>query len=335
MNKLISIEDTIYVAGSSGMVGQSICKALKKKGYGNSKLGGKLLMTTRSNLDLSDNKLVREWFTENKPEVVVLAAAKVGGIHANAESPATFLLENLKIQTNVIEAAWRNKAKRLLFLGSSCIYPKFSQQPIKEESLLTGGLETSNEWYAIAKIAGLKLCASLRLQYGFDTISLMPTNLYGPGDNYHPVNSHVMAALLRKFHEAKQRNMSGVICWGSGSPMREFMHVDDLAQAVIFTLENWDPDSCEATRTDEGKPLFHLNVGTGKDISIKDLAEKIASILNFKGKITWDTSKPNGTPKKLLDISRLSKLGWSSKVKLNDGIKKTLETINQELLFKK
>ena len=335
MNKLISFEDNIYVAGSTGMVGQSICKALKKEGYGNSKLGGKLLVTNRSNLDLSDHKLVREWFNVNKPEVVILAAAKVGGIHANAESPATFLLENLKIQTNVIEEAWRNKAKRLLFLGSSCIYPKFARQPIKEESLLTGGLETSNEWYAIAKIAGLKLCASLRLQYGFDTISLMPTNLYGPGDNYHPINSHVMAALLRKFYEAKQRNISDVVCWGNGSPMREFMHVDDLAQAAIFALQNWDPDSGKAPKTDDCKPLFHLNVGTGKDISIKDLAEKIANILDFKGKIIWDTSKPNGTPKKLLDISRLSKLGWDSKVNLNDGIKKTLATINLESLSKK
>ena len=335
MNKLISFEDSIYVAGSTGMVGQSICKALKKKGYGNSKLGGKLLMTNRNNLDLSDNNLVREWFNANKPEVVVLAAAKVGGIHANSESPATFLLENLKIQTNVIEEAWRNKVKRLLFLGSSCIYPKFAQQPIKEESLLTGGLESSNEWYAIAKIAGLKLCASLRLQYGFDAISLMPTNLYGPGDNYHPMNSHVMAALLKKFHEAKQKNMSDVICWGNGSPMREFMHVDDLAEATIFALKNWDPDSNKAPKTNEGRPLFHLNVGTGKDISIKDLAEKIANILDYNGKITWDNSKPNGTPKKLLDISRLSNLGWDSKINLNDGIRKTLATINQELLFKK
>ncbi len=335
MDKLITTEDTIYVAGSTGMVGKSICKILKRNGYGDSRLGSKLLTTKREDLDLSNTKLVKEWFDANKPKVVILAAAKVGGIYANAESPATFLLENLKIQTNVIEAAWRNKAKRLLFLGSSCIYPKFAQQPIKEESLLTGELETTNEWYAIAKIAGLKLCASLRLQYGFDTISLMPTNLYGPGDNYHPMNSHVMAALLRKFYEAKQRNMSEVICWGSGSPLREFLHVDDLAQAAIYALKNWDPDSSKAPTTNEGKPLFHLNVGTGKDISIKDLAEKIANILDFKGKITWDTSQPNGTPKKLLDISRLTKLGWNSKISLNDGIKKTLETINKELLSKK
>ena len=335
MNKLISFEDTIYVAGSTGMVGQSIYKVLKKDGYGNSRLGGKLLKTKRRDLDLSNNKLVGEWFAANKPTVVILAAAKVGGILANEASPATFLLENLKIQTNVIEAAWRNKAKRLLFLGSSCIYPKFAQQPIKEESLLSGFLETTNEWYAIAKIAGLKLCESLRLQYGFDAISLMPTNLYGPGDNYHPMSSHVMAALLRKFHEAKQRHISEVICWGNGSSMREFMHVDDLAKAAIFALRNWDPDSSNAPKTYDGKPLFHLNVGTGKDISIKDLAEKIANILDFKGKITWDLSKPNGTPKKLLDISRLSNLGWDSKISLNDGIIKTLETINQELRFEK
>tara|TARA_A100001388_G_scaffold55888_1_gene38466 strand:- start:161 stop:1168 length:1008 start_codon:yes stop_codon:yes gene_type:complete len=331
MNNLISLEDKIYVAGSTGMVGRSICKALKKDGYGNSKLGGKLLVTNRKDLDLTNNKLVNEWFDKNKPKVVILAAAKVGGIHANAASPATFLLENLKIQTNVIEAAWRNNAKRLLFLGSSCIYPKFANQPITEESLLAGELESSNEWYAIAKIAGLKLCASLRLQYGFDTISLMPTNLYGPGDNYHPFNSHVMAALLRKFYEAKKRNLSEVICWGSGSPMREFMHVDDLAKAVIFALKSWNPNSSKAPKTNEGKSLFYLNVGTGKDISIKDLAEKIANILDFKGKITWDPTKPNGTPKKLLDISRLSKLGWNSQITLNDGIIKTLETIGQEL----
>ncbi len=331
MNKLISLEDSIYVAGATGMVGQSIYKALKKDGYGNFQSGGKLLITKRKDLDLTNNKLVNEWFDINKPKVVILAAAKVGGIHANAESPATFLLENLKIQTNVIEAAWRNKAKRLLFLGSSCIYPKFANQPIKEESLMAGELETTNEWYAIAKIAGLKLCASLRLQYGFDTISLMPTNLYGPGDNYHPFNSHVMASLLRKFYEAKKRNLSEVICWGDGSPMREFMHVDDLAQAAIFALQKWNPDSIQAPKTDKGEPLYYLNVGTGNDISIKDLAEKIASILDYKGKIIWDTTKPNGTPKKLLNISRLSKLGWDPKITLNDGIIKTLKILSQEL----
>jgi len=331
MHNKISLEDSIYIAGSYGMAGSAIKRALVKAGYGNSSKGGKILTTTRSELDLLNNKLVNEWFKHNKPNIVILAAAKVGGIHANSLNPATFLLENLKIQTNVIEASWRNGAKRFLFLGSSCIYPKFAEQPIKEESLLTAHLEPTNEWYAIAKISGIKLCESLRIQYGFDAISLMPTNLYGYGDNYHPTNSHVMASFLRKFYEAKVNKYKKVICWGTGSPMREFMHVDDLGKASLFALEKWDPDSDNSPKTLENKPLYYLNVGTGKDISIKDLANKISEIFSYKGKIEWDNSKPDGTPKKLLDISRLNEMGWEPNIELNEGIKTTIKTIKKDL----
>ena len=223
------------------------------------------------------------------------------------------------------------RQKRLLFLGSSCIYPKFAEQPIREESLLEGQLEKTNEWYAIAKIAGIKLCESLRIQYDFDAISLMPTNLYGKGDNYHPINSHVMASLLRKFYEAKIKNHESVSCWGTGSPMREFMHVDDLGEASLFALEKWDPNSKDAPRTKDDKPLSYINVGTGKDISIMNLANKIAKIFSYEGKIEWDKTKPDGTPKKQLDISRLSDLGWKAKIDLDEGIKITLKTINDDL----
>ena len=242
--------------------------------------------------------------------MVVLAAAKVGGIQANSSYPADFLLENLKIQTNVIETAWRSGVRRLLFLGSSCIYPKFAEQPIKEEALMTGALEPTNEWYAIAKITGIKLCESLRKQYGFDAISLMPTNLYGPGDNYHLDNSHVLPALMRLFHEAKERGDQRVTCWGTGSPMREFLHVDDLGEACVFALENWSALSSDAPKDDQGKPLAFLNVGTGVDLTIKELAEQIAAVVGFEGTIEWDTSKPDGTPKKQLDVRQMRGLGW-------------------------
>ena len=233
MEKLINQNDRFFVAGHRGMAGSAICRALQRSGYNN------LLTASRDVLDLLDVQAVQRWFADNKPDVVVLAAAKVGGIHANDPYPADFLLENLKIQTNVIETAWKSGVKRLLFLGSSCIYPKFAEQPIKEESLFTGALEPTNEWYAIAKIAGIKLCESLRKQYGFDAISLMPTNLYGPGDNFHPENSHVLPALIRRFYEAKESGAESVTCWGTGSPMREFLHVDDLGEACVFALENW------------------------------------------------------------------------------------------------
>jgi len=305
------------VAGHRGMAGSAICRALERGGYNH------LLTASRAELDLLDGSAVEAWFAKHQPTVVVLAAAKVGGILANSSYPADFLLENLKIQTNVIETAWRYGVRRLLFLGSSCIYPKFAEQPIKEETLLTGALETTNEWYAIAKIAGIKICESLRLQHGFDAISLMPTNLYGPGDNYHPSNSHVLPALIRRFHDAKEAESKSITCWGTGSPMREFLHVDDLGQACVVALERWSVLADDAPRDDQGNPLAFLNVGTGVDLTIKELAEHIASIVQFKGKIKWDNSKPDGTPKKQLDIGRMKGLGWSHKIHLTEGLSAT------------
>jgi GDP-L-fucose synthase len=234
-------------------------------------------------------------------------------------------LENLKIQTNLIENSFKNKVKRLLFLGSSCIYPKFAKQPIKEEYLLDGKLESTNEWYALAKIAGIKLCEALREQENFDSICLMPTNLYGPGDNYHPLNSHVLPALIRKFFEAKKNNLPSVTCWGSGKPYREFLHVDDLAKACVFALEKWDPNAKSSPKDINGNPLNFLNVGTGIDLSIKELASIIADKVGYKGFIKWDTSKPDGTPKKLLDISRIKSLGWQPSISLDNGISKTIK----------
>ena len=282
-------------------------------------------MPTRKELDLLDSQKVNNWFSKNSPTIVINAAAKVGGILANSTRPADFLLENLKIQTNIIEAAYKYNVKRFLFLGSSCIYPKFSKQPIKEESILSINLESTNECYAIAKIAGIKLCQALRKQYGFDAISLMPTNLYGQGDNYHKNDSHVMASLIRKFYEAKLYNHKEVICWGSGEPLREFMHVDDLGDAIVFALEKWDPDSKESPVDINNVPLNYLNVGTGKDISIKELAEIISKEFGFNGKIHWDKSKPDGTPKKQLSIERMVSLGWYPKIDLIEGIKMTIK----------
>jgi len=324
MQKLISKSERFFIAGSRGMAGKSIIKALNKSGYGNRENGGIILTPSRKELNLLDFKEVENWFRLNKPTVVVLAAAKVGGIYANNSQPAEFILENLKIQSNVIEIAWKNGVKRFLFLGSSCIYPKFAEQPIKEEYLLSGALEATNQWYAIAKIAGLKLCEALRKQYKFDAISLMPTNLYGPGDNYHPKNSHVMAALISKFYEAKMNSKPFVECWGSGAPLREFLHVDDLGDAVVFCLENWQPNSDNSPKDMSGNLLNHLNVGTGKDISIKELAQKISHICEYKGEILWDETKPDGTLKKQLDISRISKMGWFPKIGLDEGIRETL-----------
>ena len=302
------------------MAGSAICRTLKEKGYGDKTKGGALLIPNRQELDLLDHEAVEAWYKKQTPDVVVLAAAKVGGIYANDTYPADFLLENLKIQTNVIEGAWKAGVRRLLFLGSSCIYPKFAEQPIKEESLLTGALELTNEWYAIAKITGIKLCESLRKQYGFDAISLMPTNLYGPGDNYHPENSHVLPALIRRFHEAKESRLERVTCWGTGLPMREFLHVDDLGKACVFALENWSALSSDAQKDDQGKPLAFLNVGTGMDLTIKELAEQIAEVVGFEGTIEWDISKPDGTPKKQLDISRIKGLGWNAQIPLSQGL---------------
>ena len=302
------------------MAGSAICRALQDKGYGDEAKGGALLTPTRQELDLLNHEVVKDWYATNKPDVVVLAAAKVGGIYANDTYPADFLLDNLKIQTNVIEGAWKAGVRRLLFLGSSCIYPKFAEQPIKEESLLTGSLEPTNEWYAIAKITGIKLCESLGKQYGFDAISLMPTNLYGPGDNYHPNNSHVLPAMIRRFHEAKESGSKSVRCWGTGSPMREFLHVNDLGHACVFALKNWSALSSDAPKDDQGKPLAFLNVGTGVDLTIKDLAEQIAGVVGFEGTIEWDVIKPDGTPKKQLEVSRIKRLGWSAQIPLAKGL---------------
>ena len=324
-NPKLLFSDKIFIAGASGMVGSAICRALRKLQYGDQINGGQILTPSRNELNLLDSKEVGEWFSINKPDIVIIAAAKVGGIHANSFYPADFILENLKIQNNLIENSWKFKTRRLLFLGSSCIYPKFAKQPIKEESLLSGVLEKTNYAYAIAKIAGIKLCQSLNEQYGFDAISIMPTNLYGPNDNYHPENSHVIASLIRKFCSAVKLSHNEVICWGSGSPMREFLHVDDLALAAIFVLKNWFPSKNNCPMDEFGNPIYHLNVGTGKDISIKELSEKIAFNVGFKGKIIWDKSKPDGTPKKLLDISKLRDLGWIPSIKFEDGLRNTIE----------
>ena len=330
MSSLIKADDRFFVAGARGMAGSAICRALQAKGYGDEAKGGALLTPTRQELDLLDAEAVKAWYEKNKPDVVVLAAAKVGGIYANDTYPADFLLENLKIQTNVIEGAWKAGVRRLLFLGSSCIYPKFAEQPIKEEALLTGSLEPTNEWYAIAKITGIKLCESMRKQYGFDAISLMPTNLYGPGDNYHPENSHVLPALIRRFHEAKEAGSKSVTCWGTGSPLREFLHVDDLGHACVFALESWSALASDAPQDDQGNPLGFMNVGTGVDLTIKELAEQIAAVVGFEGTIEWDTSKPDGTPKKQLDVARLTSLGWKARISLVEGLASTVSAFCQD-----
>ena len=329
MKKKILLNEKIFIAGSTGMAGSAIYRSLKKNGYGIIN-GGQILTPTRKELNLLDTNKVRRWFELNKPTVTIIAAAKVGGILANSLYPTQFLLDNLKIQNNLIENSWQTGVKRLLFLGSSCIYPKFSDQPINEESLLTGQLEETNQWYGIAKIAGIKLCEALRKQYNFDAISLMPTNLYGPGDNYHPQNSHVMASFIRKFYEATINSSPSIRCWGTGNPLREFLHVDDLGDAVVFALENWDPNSKKAPKDQNNNKLTTLNVGTGKDISIKELAFKISDLLNYKGKIIWDKSKPDGTPKKLLNIRKIQSLGWDPKISLSEGIKNTIESYKFE-----
>ncbi len=302
---LINKKDKIFIAGHKGMVGSAILREFYKNGY------KKLLISKRSKLDLTDVYQVNKWYEENKPDIVIIAAAKVGGIIANSRNPSEFLLENLKIQNNLIEGAWKSGVRRLLFLGSSCIYPKFANQPIREESLLTGSLEATNECYAIAKIAGIKLCEALASQYDFDAISLMPTNIYGPGDHYNSENSHVISAMISKFHGGVKENLKEIICWGSGAPFREFLYVDDLANATRFILENWKPNKSE---------LKYLNVGTGNDISIKELAEVICDKIGFKGKILWDINKPDGTPKKQLDISKIKKIGWMPKTSLDKGL---------------
>jgi len=312
---LISPNDRIYIAGHRGMAGSAITRRLKAEGH------QKLLTVSRTELDLMDGHAVAAWFSDQRPDVVVLAAARVGGILANSSYPADFLLDNLKIQQNVIENAWRHGTRRLLFLGSSCIYPKLADQPIREDALLGGPLEPTNEWYAIAKITGIQLCRALRQQHGFDAISLMPTNLYGPGDNYHPTNSHVLPGLIRRFQEARETGADEVVCWGSGRPLRELLHVDDLASAALFCLRHWQPRS---------EDLQHINVGTGMEVSIQALATMVAEAVGFRGRISWDTSKPDGTPRKLLDVSRLAALGWRSAIPLQEGLQRTVAEFASE-----
>jgi GDP-L-fucose synthase len=298
-------QDTkIYVAGHRGLVGAAVVRALEQQKYNN------LLVRTHRELDLTEQAAVSEFFDREKPAAVVMAAARVGGIQANNLRPAEFIRDNLLIQDNIIDAAYRAGVQKFVFLGSSCIYPKLAPQPIKEEYLLTGPLEPTNEWYAIAKIAGLKMCQAYRRQYGFNAISLMPTNLYGPGDNFDIQNSHVLPALIRRFHEAQLRGDATLSIWGTGTPRREFLHVDDLADAVVYLLKTYDEE-----------PI--VNIGWGEDVTIKELAEMVAAVSGFKGKLVFDTSKPDGTPRKLLDTSRLTGLGWKPKITLRAGVEET------------
>ena len=302
----------IYVAGHTGMVGSAIVRELNKQGYEN------IITRSHPQLDLTNQLAVENFFKNERPEYVFLSAAKVGGIVANNTYPADFLYENMLIEMNVINASFKNNCKKLEFLGSSCIYPKFAEQPITEDSLLTGSLEPTNEAYALAKISGLRYCQYLNKQYGTNYISVMPTNLYGPNDNYDPINSHVLPALIRRFHEAKEQSQESVTCWGDGTALREFLYVDDLADLCIFLMNNYDG-------------LDPVNAGSGEEISIKDLAKLVASIVGYKGDILWDTSKPNGTPRKLLDLSKSNNIGWKYKTSLKEGIKITYEDFRGSL----
>jgi GDP-L-fucose synthase len=300
----VQFSDSIFVAGHRGLVGAALVRGLRAAGFTN------LLLRTSAELDLREQAAVRQFFATERPQYVFLAAAKVGGIWANQTSPADFIRDNLQIQTNVIDTAYRSGVQKLLFLGSSCIYPKFAAQPIREESLLSGSLEPTNEFYAIAKIAGLKMCAAYRRQYGFDAISAMPTNLYGPGDNFNPETSHVIPALLRKFHAAKMHGEHEVAVWGTGAPRREFLHVDDLASACLHLMQNYSAEGC-------------VNVGCGQDLSILELAGLVADVTKFGGRIVFDDSRPDGTPRKLLDTSLLDSLGWAPSIPLRQGLEET------------
>ena len=291
----------IFVAGHRGMVGSAIVRALKDRGASN------IVTRTSKELDLRNRTEVDQFFEQEKPEVVYLAAAKVGGIHANATYPADFLVDNILITTNVIDASCKHGVEKLLFLGSSCIYPRLASQPISEEALLTGPLEPTNEAYALAKIAGLKMCDAFRKQHGCNFISAMPTNLYGPGDNYHPENSHVLPALIRRFHEAARDGENEVVCWGSGSPKREFLHVDDLAKGLLHLMDHHNSEGW-------------INIGTGEDLTIKELALTIANVVGYRGDVIWDTSKPDGTPRKLLNVDRINEMGWKAEIELRHGI---------------
>ncbi len=294
------------------MVGSALVRALSSRGYSN------LVLRSRQELDLTEQSAVRRFFEEERPQAVILAAARVGGIHANDTHPAQFIRDNLLIQDNVIDSAYRTGVRKLVFLGSSCIYPKLAPQPIKEDALLTGPLEPTNEWYAIAKIAGLKFCQALRREFGFDAISLMPTNLYGPGDNFDLQSAHVLPALMRRIHEAKMSGEPSVTVWGTGTPRREFLHVDDLADAVLYLLHAYS-----------GEPA--VNIGWGEDVTIRELAELIVSVIGYEGRLVFDSSKPDGTPRKLLDVSRLAGLGWRPRIPLGTGIERTYAWFSQHL----
>lgn len=296
----------IYVAGHRGMVGSAICRELGRQGYTN------IITRTHAQLDLCRQDAVETFFAEEKPSYVFLAAAKVGGIQANSEAPADFMYQNMMLEMNVIHAAWQNGCRKLEFLGSSCIYPRLAPQPMTEDCLLTSSLEKTNEAYALAKIAGLKYCAYLNKQYAADYISVMPTNLYGPNDNYHPEHSHVLPALIRRFHEAKEAGAPSVTCWGDGSPLREFLYVDDLANLCVFLMNHYSGDET-------------VNAGSGREISIRGLAELVARVVDYRGEILWDTTKPNGTPRKLLDVSKAAALGWRYTTELADGIRLAYE----------
>jgi GDP-L-fucose synthase len=294
----------VYVAGHRGLVGSAIVRILQRQGYRN------IIVRTHAELDLTDQVMVRKFFESERPDAVIMAAARVGGIQANNSHPALFIRDNLLMQDNVIDSAYRSGVGKFVFLGSSCIYPKLAPQPIKEDYLLTGPLEPTNEWYAIAKIAGVKMCQAFRREYGFDAISLMPTNLYGPGDNFNLQSSHVLPALIRRFHDAKTRGDASVTVWGTGTPRREFLHVDDLADAVLYLLHNYDGERI-------------VNIGWGEDVTIKELAELIMSVIDYRGRLDFDTTKPDGTPRKLLDVTRLTELGWRPKIRLKRGIEGT------------
>lgn len=298
----MDLNSKIYVAGHRGMVGSAIVRELRRQGYNN------IITRTHAELDLCRQDAVERFFAEERPEYVFLAAAKVGGIIANRNALADFMYENMMLEMNVIHAAWRNGCKKLEFLGSSCIYPRMAPQPMPESCLLTSSLEPTNEAYALAKISGLKYCEYLNRQYGTDYISVMPTNLYGPNDNYHPEHSHVLPALIRRFHEAKESGAESVVCWGDGSPLREFLYVDDLANLCVFLMNNYSGNET-------------VNAGTGKELTIKELTELVADIVGYEGRIEWDTTRPNGTPRKLLDVSKAQALGWTYKTELRDGIR--------------
>ena len=309
----MDLKDKIYIAGHRGLVGSAIVRKLEKRGFSN------LLMRTHKELDLTNQAQVQVFFKQEKPDYVILAAAKVGGIHANNTYPADFIYQNMMIEANVINSAYESKVKRLLFLGSTCIYPKAVEQPMREDVLLTGVLEPTNEPYALAKIAGIKLCESYNRQYGTDFRSVMPTNLYGINDNFHPENSHVIPALMRRFHEAKLNNDAEVVVWGTGKAMREFLYVDDMAQASLFVLE-LDKKTYQANT----KPMLsHINVGTGKDITIREMAETMKQVVGFKGGLTFDVTKLDGAPRKLIDVTRMENMGWEYSVDLQEGLKKT------------